>query len=79
MYFKVNAEATTRDEKRVLKNFATYTGKHLCRSLFFNKVAGLNPATLVKNRLRHRCLLVEFVKFLRTPFLYNTSDGCLCQ
>ena len=25
----------------VLKNFANFTGKHLCQSLFFNKVAGL--------------------------------------
>ena len=28
-------------KKRVLKNFAKFTGKHLRRSLFFNKVAGL--------------------------------------
>ena len=25
--------------KDVLRNFATFTGKHLCQSLFFNKVA----------------------------------------
>ena len=25
----------------VLRNFAKFTGKHLCQSLFFNKVAGL--------------------------------------
>ena len=28
-------------KKGVLRNVAKYTGKHLCRSLFFNKVAGL--------------------------------------
>ena len=28
-------------KKGVLKNFAKFTGKHLCRSLFFNKVTGL--------------------------------------
>ena len=28
-------------EKGVLRNFAEFTGKHLCQSLFFNKVAGL--------------------------------------
>ena len=28
-------------EKGVLKNFPKFTGKHLCKSLFFNKVAGL--------------------------------------
>ena len=29
-------------KKGVLKNFAKITGKHLCQSLFYNKVAGLN-------------------------------------
>ena len=27
--------------KGVLRNFAKFTGKHLCQSLFFNKIAGL--------------------------------------
>ena len=27
-------------EKGVLKNFAKFTGKYLCQSLFLNKVAG---------------------------------------
>ena len=27
----------------VLTNFAKFTGKHLCQSLFFNKVADLSP------------------------------------
>ena len=27
----------------VLENFIKFTGKHLCQSLFFNKVAGLSP------------------------------------
>ena len=30
-------------KKVVLKNFANFTGKHLCWSIFFNKVAGLTP------------------------------------
>ena len=38
-------------KKDVLRNFAKFTGKHLCQSLFFNKVAGLRPATLSKKRL----------------------------
>ena len=28
-------------EKDVLENFAKFTRKHLCQSLFFNKVAGV--------------------------------------
>ena len=31
-----------------IRNFAKFTGKHLCQSLFFNKVASLSPATLLK-------------------------------
>ena len=27
-------------KKGVIRNFAKFTGKHLCQSLFFNKVAG---------------------------------------
>ena len=29
--------------KDVLRNLARFTGKHLCQSLFFDKVAGLKP------------------------------------
>ena len=59
--------------KAFLKNFAKLTGKYLCQSLFFNEVAGLRSATSLKKRLWHRCFPVIFAKFLRTPFLQNTS------
>ena len=52
----------------VLKNFPIFTGKHLCWSLFFNKVAGLRPRILLKKRLQHSCFPLNFAKFLRTPF-----------
>ena len=55
-------------KKGVLRNFTKFTGKHLCQSLFFNKVAGLRPVTLLKKGLWYRCFSVNFVKFLRTPF-----------
>ena len=54
--------------KGVLKNFAKFTRKHLCQGLFFNKVADLRPATLLKKRLWHRRFPVDFEKNLRTPF-----------
>ena len=44
---------------------------------FFNEVAGLRPATLWKKGLLHRCFPVNFGKFLRTPFLQNTSGRLL--
>ena len=55
-------------EKSVLRNFTKFTGKHLCKGLFFNQVACLRPATLLKKRLWHRCFPVNFAAFLRTPF-----------
>ena len=47
-------------KKGTVKNFAELAGKYLCWSLFFNKVSGLWPITLFKERLRHRCLPVNF-------------------
>ena len=53
--------------KVVHKNFSKFTGKLLCQSLFFNKVAGLRFATLWKKRLWYRCFQVNVAKFLRAP------------
>ena len=63
--------------KGVLRKFAKFTRKHLWRSLFFNKVAGLRQLFLLKERLLHRCFPVNFAKFLRKPFLQNTSGWLL--
>ena len=63
----------------VLRNFAKFKGKHLCQRLFFNKNAGLRPATIIKKRLWHRCFPVNFAKFLRAPFLQNTSGRLLLK
>ena len=49
----------------------------MCQILFFNTVADLSPATLLKKRLWHRCFPVNFAKFLRTPFRKNTSGRLL--
>ena len=64
-------------KKGVLRNITKFTGKDLCQRLFFNKVAGLRPATLLEKSLWHRCFPVNFVKFLRTFFLQNTSGQLL--
>ena len=63
--------------KGVLKKFAKFIGKHLCQSLFFNNIAGLRPATLLKKRFSHRRFPVNFEKFLRTSFLQNTCGRLL--
>ena len=64
-------------KKAVLENFAKLAGKHLRQSLFFNKVADLTLATLWKTGLWYRCFSTNFTKFLRTPFLQNTSGRLL--
>ena len=59
--------------KYVLRNFAKFTEKNLCQSLFFNKVTG--PRQLYeKKRLWQRCFPVNFTKFY---FLQNTSRRLL--
>ena len=63
-------------KKVALKYFAKFTGKHLCQSLFFNKVAGLRPATLLKKRLWYRCFPVNFAKFLGHLFYRTPPDDC---
>ena len=78
---------TTRSNHRrcpikelALQNFAKFRRKHMCWSLFFNKVADLRPQvclTLLKKRLRQRRFPLNFVKFLRTPFSQNTSEQVL--
>ena len=54
--------------KNVLKNFAKFAGKHLCQSLFFNKVTRLRPATLLKKGLWHRCFPMNFCKISKNNF-----------
>ena len=64
-------------KKGVLSNFAKFTGKHLCQSLFLNKLqaSGLRPATLLKKRICHSCFPVTFAKFLGTgiDFAYQRA------
>ena len=54
--------------KGVLRNCAKFIEKYLLQSLFFNKVAGFRPVTLLKKRLWYRCFPVNFAKFLSAPF-----------
>ena len=64
-------------KKCVLRNFTKFTGKNLCQGLFFSQGAGLRPSTLLKKRLCQRDFSVDFMKFLRTPFLQNTTGRLL--
>ena len=53
--------------KKVFLEISRNSQESTCARVFFNKDAGL----------WHRCFPVNFAKFLRTPFLQNTSGGWL--
>ena len=55
-------------KKVVLKNFAQFAEKNLCRCLFFHKVVSLGPATLLQKRFRRRCIPVNFAKKFKNTY-----------
>ena len=60
--------------KGVLRNFVKFIGKHLCQSLYFNKVACL---TLLKYRLWHKYFPVTFPKFRGRHRRCSVKKGAL--
>ena len=63
--------------KGILRNFAEFTGKHLCQSLFLIKF--IRPATLLKKRLWYKCFPMNLAKVPIIPFLLKSSGGCFCR
>ena len=59
-------------KKGVLRNFVKFTGKHLCQSLLFNKVAGPRPATLLKKETLAQVLSYGFYEISKNTFFYRT-------
>ena len=79
-----NSEAVVR--RRSIKKVLLEISQNSQDNTFFNKVAERlffkfwhRPATLSKKSLWHRCFPVNLAKFLRTPFLQNSSGGCFCK
>ena len=51
-------------KKGVLKNFANFTGKNLYWSLFFNKVAGFQPAwNFIKKEIPVQLFFCKFFSY----------------
>ena len=61
-------------KKDVLKNFANSTGKHLCWSLFLNKVADLSACNSIKKRLQQRYVPIKLAKFYEHLFRKRSAD-----
>ena len=71
--FKGTALITGRHLKMVFLEISQNSEESTCaRDSFFNTVAGLRHKSLW-----HRCFPVNFARFVRTPFLQNTSGRLL--
>ena len=57
-------------KKRVRRNFAKFTGKHLCQSLFFTKVTCLRPATFLRKTLA-QVFSCEFCEISKNTFFHR--------
>ena len=66
-------------KKGVLGNFAKFTGKHLCQSLFFNKVAG-GACNFIKKETLAQVFSCEFCEISKNIFSQRTplvaASGC---
>ena len=56
-------------KKGVLRNFSEFTGKHLCQSIFFNNVEGLN---FIKKETLAQVFSYEFCEISKNTFSYTT-------
>ena len=57
-------------KKGFLRNFAKFTGKNLCQSLFFNKVAG--ACNFIKKETLAQVSSCEFCEISKNTFCYRT-------
>ena len=80
--FYENSEKQSPDvfcKKRCSQKFSKIHRKHLCQSLYFNKVAGLRPqeCNFIKTETLPQVLSCEFCKISNNIFfLQNTFGGC---
>ena len=57
-------------KKGVLRNIAKFTGKHLCQSLFFNKIAG----NFIKKEALAQEFSCEFCEISKNANFYRTAS-----
>ena len=66
-------------KKDVLRNLAKFTGKHLCRSLFFNKVRKPQGCNFIKKEILAQVFSCEFIEISKNTFstehLRTTASG----
>ena len=65
-------------EKNLLKNFAIFTAKHLCWSLF-NKVTELQAFNFIKKKLQHGCFSVKYCEIFKNTYFEENLQTAACQ
>ena len=63
-------------KKAFLKDVAIFTEKHLCWSLFFNKV--VEASNFIKKKLQQKCFPMNVAKILKQLFWRTSANECLC-
>ena len=61
-------------KKGVLRSFTKFTGKHLCRSLYFNKVEG-QACNFIKIGTLTQVFSCEFWEISKNTFSYRKLPG----
>ena len=68
-----------KKKKDALKNFAKFTGKHLWRSLVFNKIAGMRPVALLNKETSTQVFCCEFCKIFKNTFFIEPLRWLLLE
>ena len=77
---KTTETATRVDQyKKVFLKILHNSQENTCARVSFLKKLQAEACVFIKKRLWHRCFRVNFTKFLRTPFLQNTSERLLLK
>ena len=76
VYFSRNRSSHRRCsvKKAVFRKFTKFARKHLCQSLFFNKVAGLRPeaCNFIKKETLVQVFSCKFCDISKNTFLHKT-------
>ena len=63
----------------VLENCLNFTGRHLCWSLFLNKVTSLRPGTLLNRVSNTGVFLWNLTRFWEHLFWRTSVNNCFCK
>ena len=63
-------------KKGILRNFAKFTGKHLCQSVFFNKTA--EASNFIQKETLAQLFSCEICEISKNTFSYRTPLVAAC-